>query len=95
MSEVKFTEEEMKQVSDIRQKYVQVQSAFGQIHINKVKLNQQMDDLDKAENDVRDEFLTTQKSERDIVEGINKKYGDGNLDVNTGVFTPKKTEETK
>lgn len=95
MSEVKFTEEEMTQVSEIRKSYVQVQSAFGQIHINRVKLNQQMDDLAKAEEDIQNEFLTIQKTEREFVDTINKKYGDGNLDVNTGVFTPKKTEENQ
>ena len=93
MSEVKFTEEEMKQVTEIRQSYVRVQNAFGQININKIKFDQQMEDLHKAEEEVKSEFEKIQEQERNFVDSINKKYGDGNLDVNTGVFTPKKTEE--
>jgi len=95
MSEVKFTEEEMVQVSEIRKSYVQVQSAFGQIHINKVKLDQQLDDLSKAEEEVKQEFITIQNKEKEMVDSINKKYGDGNLDVNTGVFSPKTPTENK
>tara|TARA_B100000073_G_C23683641_1_gene553570 strand:+ start:54 stop:341 length:288 start_codon:yes stop_codon:yes gene_type:complete len=95
MSEVKFTEEEMKQVTEIRQSYVRVQNAFGQININKIKFDQQMEDLHKAEEEVKSEFENIQEQERNFVDSINKKYGDGNLDVNTGVFTPKNTEESK
>ena len=95
MSEVKFTEEEMKQVTEIRQSYVRVQNAFGQININKIKFDQQMEDLHKAEEEVKSEFKNIQEQERNFVDSINKKYGDGNLDVNTGVFTPKNTEESK
>tara|TARA_Y100000401_G_scaffold67138_1_gene53720 strand:+ start:1936 stop:2223 length:288 start_codon:yes stop_codon:yes gene_type:complete len=90
--EIKFTEEEMKQVSEIRQKYVTIQNSFGQISINRLRLNQQNDDLDKAEQTLSAEFMENQNSERDFVDGINKKYGDGNLDINTGVFTKSQTE---
>ena len=31
---------------------------------------------------------------REFVDSINKKYGDGNLDLTTGVFTPKPVVET-
>ena len=30
-----------------------------------------------------------------FVDGINKKYGDGNLDITSGIFTPKESTETK
>ena len=90
MSEaVKFTEEEMKSVQEIRQAYVNVQSAFGQIHINRVKMNQQFEELDTAEEEVQKEFTDNQSKEKEFLDSINKKYGDGNLDVNSGVFTPK------
>ena len=90
--EIKFTEEEMKQVSEIRQKYVTIQNSFGQISINRLRLNQQNDDLDKAEQTLSAEFMENQNSERDFVDEINKKYGDGNLDINTGIFTKSQTE---
>tara|TARA_Y100000592_G_C5395994_1_gene280648 strand:+ start:314 stop:601 length:288 start_codon:yes stop_codon:yes gene_type:complete len=90
--EIKFTEEEMKKVSEIRQKYVTIQNSFGQISINRLRLNQQNDDLDKAEQTLSTEFMENQNSERDFVDEINKKYGDGNLDINTGIFTKSQTE---
>ena len=92
--EVKFTEEEMKQISDLQQTYVNLQNALGQFGVSRIRLNQQFDDLDAAEENVRNQFVENQTKERDFVDSINKKYGDGNLDLSTGVFTPKPTTET-
>ena len=92
--EVKFTEDEMKQINTLQQGYVNLQSALGQLSVNRIRLNQQFDDLDTAEDNVRVQFVENQTKERDFVDGINKKYGDGNLDLTSGVFTPKSTEET-
>jgi len=92
--EVKFTEEEMKQITTLQQGYVNLQSVLGQLGVNRIRLNQQFDDLDTAEEKVRTQFVENQTKERDFVDGINKKYGDGNLDLTSGVFTPKPVEET-
>ena len=90
----KFTEEEMKQINTLQQGYVNLQNALGQLSVNRIRLNQQFDDLDTAEDDVKAQFVENQTKERDFVDSINKKYGDGNLDLTTGVFTPKPVEET-
>jgi len=92
--EVKFTEEEMKQINVLQQGYVNLQNALGQLGVSRIRLEQQLDDLDTAEDNVRVQFVENQTKERDFVDGINKKYGDGNLDLTTGVFTPKPVEET-
>ena len=92
--EVKFTEDEMKQINTLQQGYVNLQNALGQLGVNRIRLNQQFDDLDTAEDNVRNQFVENQTKEREFVDSINKKYGDGNLDLTSGVFTPKSTEET-
>jgi len=91
---VKFTEEEMKEISTLQQGYVNLQNALGQLSVNRIRLEQQLDDLDATEDNVRNQFTENQTKERDFVDGINKKYGDGNLDLTSGVFTPKPVEET-
>ena len=92
--EVKFTEDEMKQINTLQQGYVNLQNALGQLSVNRIRLNQQFDDLDTAEDNVRNQFVENQTNERNFVDSINKKYGDGNLDLTSGVFTPKPVEET-
>ena len=92
--EVKFTEEEMSQLTELQQTYAAVQNTLGQLSVSRIRLSQEVNGLDEAENKLRNDFVETQQKERDFVQEINKKYGDGNLDLNTGVFTPKPVEET-
>ena len=92
--EVKFTEDEMKQINDLQQGYLGVQNAFGQVNVNKLRLEQQLQALDTTETNLKSSFVEIQQKEREFVDGINKKYGDGNLDLTTGVFIPKPVEKT-
>ena len=92
--EVKFTEEEMKQLTELQQTYATVQNTFGQLSVGKIRLEQQLTELDDAEDRLKSDFAANQQKERDFVQTISKKYGDGNLDLNTGMFTPRVTEET-
>ena len=92
--EVKFTEDEMSQLTELQQTYAAVQNTLGQLSVSRIRLSQEIGSLDEAENKLRNDFVETQQKERDFVQDINKKYGDGNLDLNTGVFTPRPAEET-
>tara|TARA_Y100001963_G_scaffold121888_1_gene170827 strand:- start:143 stop:439 length:297 start_codon:yes stop_codon:yes gene_type:complete len=94
MSEpIKFTEDELTKVNELQGTYLRLQNTLGQISIGRIRLEQQLSEFDKAEDNVRKQFGDAQQNERDFIDKINKKYGDGNLDITTGLFTPK-TEET-
>ena len=96
MSEpIKFTEQELKKVNELQGTYLNLQNSIGQIAISRIRLEQQIEEFDKAEENVRNQFVETQNKEREFITTINKKYGDGNLDISTGLFTPNKTEETE
>ena len=53
MSEVKFTDDEMKQINELQQTYMSLQNALGQISVNRIRLEQQLSDLDSAEDGVK------------------------------------------
>ena len=91
---VKFIEEEMNQINTLQQDYVNLQNALGQISVNRIRLEQQLDELLTVENNIKTQFTQVQTNERQFVDSINKKYGDGNLDLSTGVFIPKEITET-
>ena len=92
--EVKFTEDEMKEINTLQQTYVSIQNNLGQLNLNRIRLEQQLDNMDETEENIRNQFVETQQKEKAFVDSINKKYGDGNLDLTSGVFTPKPVEET-
>ena len=79
--EVKFTEEELKQVQNIQASYVNVQNQFGQLKMAQIRLDEQEIDLENS-------LKSIQEEEKKFLEGITEKYGEGSLNSETGVFTP-------
>tara|TARA_B100002019_G_C21150938_1_gene538211 strand:- start:351 stop:677 length:327 start_codon:yes stop_codon:yes gene_type:complete len=88
ISETKFTEEELKSLSELQQRYTNGQAGFGQLKVRKLLLEQELKALEEAELRLETEYTQTQQDEQKLVAELNEKYGAGNLDPSTGVFTP-------
>ena len=88
--DTKFNKEEVEKAKEIRQVYADIQYTFGQIGIARVRLEQQLDGLEDVEGQLKDKFMKTQSEEQDYIAAIQKKYGDGTLDPETGIFTQNK-----
>ena len=86
--EVKFTDDELKSLQELQTNYGEKQNVLGQLAVQKILLNQQIDALNIRTEEVETEYQTVQQEERDIVKTLNEKYGPGQLDPKTGVFTP-------
>ena len=86
--EIKFSDDELKSLKQIQQDYLECQTAFGQIAIQKIALQQQIDALAKSEEEYAKKYQETQVKEKEVGKELNDKYGSGNLDPDTGVFTP-------
>ena len=93
--EIKFSDDELKSLSDLAQGYQTTQAAFGQLRVQKILLAQQQDGLEEAEVKLEADYISLQENERDIVKQLNEKYGPGSLDPQTGVFTPVESDEEK
>ena len=89
--EVKFTEEELKQVQTIQTSYAEVTNKLGQISIAKLRLEEQEISLQKENETLLKTFSKIQSDEKTFLDEITKKYGDGTLNPDTGVFTPNKS----
>ena len=96
--ETKFTEDELKSLQDLQTSYQQKQLQFGQLRVQRLLVQQQLDSIDDTETKLEVEYGEVQDTERKLVTDLNEKYGPGNLDPTTGVFTPapatEKTSET-
>ena len=82
----KFNTDEMKEVKDIQPSYVDIQQQYGQLGVAKLRLNQQLDALDKKQEELDTAFINTQNKEKEFISKITEKYGDGVLDPKTGVY---------
>ena len=86
--EIKFTEDELKSLSELRETYGKVQQDFGALKVRRLVLDQQLEELDNADDAVHKAYTDNQETERKLVEELNEKYGPGSLNPETGVFTP-------
>ena len=86
--QIKFKQEDLQSLKDL-------QTKFGQLHMAKLNLKKQFDDLGRVEEETRQKFEDVQKEEANLIETLTEKYGKGQLDPATGVFTPASDEESK
>lgn len=89
MSEpIKLKQEELDSLKKIQSKYQEKIFLFGQFYLERVALDEKIKQLSEAETKARDEYLSVQKEEQDWVNKIAESYGDGNLSLADGTFTP-------
>ena len=86
--EVKFSEDELQSLQGLQTSYQEKQAMLGQLAVQRILMNQQIETLEIRTTEVEQEYQTVQQEERDIVKTLNEKYGPGQLDPATGVFTP-------
>jgi hypothetical protein len=85
---IKLKQEELDSLRKIQSKYQEKIYLFGQFYLERVALDEKIKQLSEAETKARDEYLSVQKEEQDWVNKIAESYGDGNLSLADGTFTP-------
>ena len=85
---IKFTEEEIQSLNNLSDTYRAVQNELGVIEVRKIQLNQQLDALDRRKVEIETAYTTNQQTEQELSKSLTDKYGAGNLNPETGEFTP-------
>ncbi len=83
--QIKFTEEEVKEINNLRFEVGSVFTQLGQIQIEKRK---RLEELEQNETSLLEKYTELVAKEDILFKGLNEKYGDGDYDPNTGIFTP-------
>ena len=86
--EVKFTEKELQTLNDLQVKYNTITNQFGQLAIAKLNLEKQTEVVNDQEFKLQEELEQAREEEQGILNDITEKYGPGQLDPQSGVFTP-------
>ena len=90
---VKFSENEMKSLSELQDTYQQLTNRMGQLEAQRIVQAQGLESIDKEKEGLKDQWIGNQQKERELVDSLNKKYGPGTLDPQSGEFTPTPQEE--
>ena len=71
--EIKFSEEELKELGELQQSYQDKQAMLGQIAVQRIVLSQQMDALEARQVELESEYGNVQEEERELVQTLNDK----------------------
>ena len=90
MSEnTKITQEELESILNLRERIRANVESIGRLNIKKHFVE---GELDQVNNDLKEAYVITEDlslEEKRIVDEITNKYGDGDLNFQTGEYTPK------
>jgi hypothetical protein len=80
-SPTSFSEQELKEIKDLRLSLNTLTFQLGQVYIEKMKIEEQ-------ENIFKNQLKDLEKKEISIAKTLSSKYGKGSIDIETGTFIP-------
>jgi hypothetical protein len=80
-SPTSFSPEELNELKQLRTDLSNITAQFGQITVNKIKLEEQEVILKK-------QLVELEQKETVLAKELTAKYGKGSIDLETGTFTP-------
>lgn len=88
-NQIKITEEELNQVRDLRDRIRGNVETIGRLNVQRHFAQLELDHINSelSQTYVITEDLSAEESR--VVKEISQKYGDGSLDFETGIYTPK------
>ena len=84
----KLTEYELKDLNDLQQQYGEVKNLLGQLSMQKILLRQEKELLEASKEEAESRYKTIQQKERDMLDKLTKKYGEGRFNIELGTFEP-------
>lgn len=87
MEEVKIEQNDLDQIKMIKTEYQNKVIEFGELKMTKIVTSQTWQNLLKQEEELEKEVVLIQEKEKQISDQIQKKYGSGNLNLETGILT--------
>jgi len=88
-SVIKFQKEEIEKIQNFKNDYADVTAKLGEIEIELIVYEQQKNQLDSYKEQLQKKYLQLRTDEVKLATELKEKYGDGEFDITTGIFTPK------
>lgn len=89
MSEIKKVDQtDIEKLKLLQTQYSELSTKLGQLKIEQLLVNQQVERLKQVEDTFTSEYFKLQSEEQKLAEEISKKYGNGQINIDTGEFIP-------
>lgn len=86
----KFTEQELKNIQDIREGFDRKVTEFGYVYLEHKNTRDRLEAIAIEEERLNKEYQELLEKEQELVKQLNEKYGTGTVDLTNGEFKPAK-----
>jgi len=87
----KLDKEHVEQIRDLQEKFNANTRYLGTLTLEQEMLNAQLRNLEENKSALLSEFNTLREQESALLEKLKERYGDGQINIETGTFTPNQT----
>jgi hypothetical protein len=84
MSMKKITEDQLKEIQNLRESLLEIISSIGELHLNKLVISKQISEILASIEQQETKFAEFQEKERVLYEMLQQEYGTGNINLQTG-----------
>lgn len=85
---IKFTEEEIEKIGKFRTEFSEVTARLGEVEIELTLIETQKTNIENYKAQLKQKYLELREAEIKLAGELKEKYGEGEFDINTGIFTP-------
>lgn len=89
MEKINFTAEELTQIKTLQEKYSVLGIELVQLKLSLETAKEYLQSLQEKEALIIDQIKQTNTEEKALADTLDKKYGEGSLNLESGEFTPK------
>ena len=84
----KLDKEHLDEIMQLRDAFAKNSQILGNIYLEEYSLKRRFDMLDSERANYIQQFSELQKQEQDLLEKMRERYGDGEINIAQGTFTP-------
>lgn len=84
----KLDKEHLDEIQTLRDAFAQNSQLLGNLYIEEFSLQQQLRQIDAQREEQMKRFVDLRKQEEELLEKMRNRYGDGQINIAQGTFTP-------
>lgn len=95
MEQIKLTQDEIDKIKNLQDEYNNKIIEFGQLKLEKIPIKKKWDELNERESQLEKEMQILFQANEKLANELNLKYGDGEIDIKSGIFNKNSWNKSK
>lgn len=86
---IQLESSDLEKIQKFRNDYSEITTKLADVEVELIFLENQKENIENFKSKLRNQLLELRDLEIKMATELREKYGDGEFDINTGIFTPK------